>query len=194
MNLGYVRGPYRVRSASIRVPFYVRSGSALAPFRIRSCSGFVPHLFEVRKVFVGPRQTKLQRWGRIKGLLTAGTGFYITHPYRKCSTRLVQLASWPAGFRAVSWATGQAPWLARSGLNWLDLAAPGALAVSIWPRMARSACSWHPCWVDLAALCGPGRPTGSIWLPNECPIEAISQIKSICFSTIMFRFCLLRAL
>ena len=67
------------------------------------------------------------------------------------------------------------PWLARSGLNWHDLAAPGALAVSIWPRMARSACSWHPCWIDVAALCGPGRPTGSIWLPNECPIDTISQ-------------------
>ena len=65
--------------------------------------------------------------------------------------------------------------LARPG--WLDLAAPGALAGSIWPRMARSACSWHPCWVDLAALCGPGRPTGSIWLPNECPIDTISQKK-----------------
>ena len=86
------------------------------------------------------------------------------------------------------------PSLARSGLNWLNLAAPGAIAGSIWPRMARSACSWHPCWVDLPASCGPGRPTGSIWLPNECPIDTISQKKSICLSTIMFRCCLLRAL
>ena len=87
-----------------------------------------------------------------------------------------------------------APSLARSGLNWLDLAAPGAIAGSIWPRMARSACSWHPCWVDLAALCGPGRPPGSIWLSNECPIDTISQKESICLSTIMLRCCLLRAL
>ena len=103
------------------------------------------------------------------------------YPYRKYSTRLVELASWRAGQLGFARSAGRPakrpgpPWLARSGLNWLDLAAPGALAVSIWPRMARSACSWHPCWVDLAALCGPGRPTGSIWLPNECPIDTISQ-------------------
>ena len=100
------------------------------------------------------------------------------------------LSSWPAGELAelgLAQSAGRPakrpgpPWLARSGLNWLDLAAAGALAGSIWPGMARSACSWHPCRVDLAALCGPGRPTGSIWLPNECPIDTISQKKRFAY-------------
>ena len=50
------------------------------------------------------------------------------------------------GWPVRSWA----PWLARFGSGWLDLAAlrvPG-----------------RPGWVDLAALCAPGRPAGSIWL------------------------------
>ena len=34
----------------------------------------------------------------------------------------------------------------------------GALAGSIWPRLARSGCHWRPCWLDLASF-------GSIWLP-----------------------------
>ena len=53
--------------------------------------------------------------------------------------------------RALSWASSRATWcawLARSGLEWLDLAALGALAGSIWLS-----------WSLLGAL------VGSIWLP-----------------------------
>ena len=50
--------------------------------------------------------------------------------------------------------------MGRSGLEWLDLAAPGFLAGSIWL---------------LCALLGA--PTGSIWLPNECTIDTKKQTK-----------------
>ena len=48
--------------------------------------------------------------------------------------------------------------LGPSGLERLDLPAPGILAGSIWL---------------LCALLGA--PTGPIWLPNECPIDTISK-------------------
>ena len=70
-----------------------------------------------------------------------------------------------------------APLLGRSGLEWLDLDAPGVLTDSIWL---------------LCAILGV--PTGSIWPPNKCPIDTISKKKSICLSTILLRCCLLRAL
>ena len=69
---------------------------------------------------------------------------------------------------ALSWGAQPAPgspWLGRSGLEWLDLGALGALAGSIWtpwPLLARP--GWldqASCWLDLAA--------------NECPIDSISK-------------------
>ena len=84
---------------------------------------------------------------------------------RNCSTKLVHLALALAAGRPVerlgtSWRAASSverldPWLplaplrGGSGLEWLDLAAPGALAGSIWP---------------LCVLLGA--PTGSISLPT----------------------------
>ena len=71
-----------------------------------------------------------------------------------------------------------APLLARSGLDWLALAAPGALAGSIWPRLARSGCPCCPGWLDLAALCAPGRPSWLDLAANDYPIDTISKKKN----------------
>ena len=70
-----------------------------------------------------------------------------------------------------------AHFLAQSGLDRLDLAAPGALAGSFWL---------------LCALLGA--PAGSIWLPTITPSTRLAPKKTICLSTILLRCCLLRAL
>ena len=110
--------------------------------------------------------------------------------YRNCSTRLVVLggarsAGRPAERHGASWLARSgslgapsatwAPLLARSGLDWLALAAPGALAGSICPRLARSGCPCCPGWLDLAALCAPGRPSWLDLAANDCPIDTISK-------------------
>ncbi len=80
---------------------------------------------------------------------------------------------------ALSWATSQ-----RS---------LGALAGSIWPRLARSGCPWRPGWLELAllgALAGSiwlpwsllGALTGSIWLLTNAPTTRLAK-KTICLST-----------
>ena len=93
--------------------------------------------------------------------------------------------------RALSWAPSRrslgdpsatwAPLLARSGLDWLALAAPGALAGSIWPRLARSGCPYCPGWLDLAALCAPGRPSWLDLAANDYPIDTISKKKRFAY-------------
>ena len=103
------------------------------------------------------------------------------YPYRNCSTRC------PAGIRAVSWATSQ-----RS---------LGALAGSIWPRLARSGrpwCAWlvlaGSIWLRLARSGCPGRPArvawapsnvlaGSIWLPTLALGAQQRLAGSICLPT-----------
>ena len=103
---------------------------------------------------------------------------------------LARSAGRPAEWPGASWLAASlpwAPWLARfggPGCFWL------ALAGSIWPRAARSGCPGRSGWLALDALGAPGSP----WLANDCPIDTISKKKSICFSTILLRCCLLRAL
>ena len=117
------------------------------------------------------------------------------YPYRNCSTgcpawhlrgqlgRLAERPGAPWLAQSLPWA----PWLARfgrPGRSWL------ALAGSIWPRMTRYGCPGRSGWLALDAQGAPGSP----WLANDCPIDTISKKKSICFSTILLRCCLLRAL
>ena len=87
----------------------------------------------------------------------AEAGFYILYPYRKCSTRLVQLASLPS---LPSWDSrsqqGDRPSaLARPG--WLDLASTGSIWLPLAPLLGPSGLEW----LDLPA---PGTLAGSIWL------------------------------
>ena len=97
-----------------------------------------------------------------------------------------QASLWPGA----SWLAASlpwAPWLARfvgPARFWL------ALAGSMWPRAARSGCPGRSGWLALDAQGTLGLP----WLANDCPIDAIGKKKSICFSTILLRGCLLRAL
>ena len=64
-----------------------------------------------------------------------------------------------------------APWLARSGLDWLDLAALGALAASIclpWSLLGAVAGSiWLP-WAPWLALAGSIWLLGTPWLASIC--------------------------
>ena len=64
-----------------------------------------------------------------------------------------------------------APWLARSGLDWLDLAALGALAASIclpWSLLGVLAGSICLPWAPCLALAGSIWLLGTPWLASIC--------------------------
>ena len=110
----------------------------------------------------GSAQTAGRPAGRLGSPWLARLGVVGLDLAPQTATRAPKKAEWASNMVSMEFKMAHSAFKSKDRrLDWLDMAAPGALAGSIWPRLARSGCPWRPGWLELALL---GVLAGSIWL------------------------------